>query len=395
MFAHEVTDGPRERVVAGKDNWWFLGPGGTARLDPRHVAADGTLRVAARQRLRELGLYADKPPSSYALTVLTSTDCNLGCGYCFQNTGQDPTGGNRPPRIAHARLKSQTITCALEFARRQMERAGLDRLRLAIFGGEPLLNPRGCVELLARAADYGMISAQMISNITLLTPVLAQRLADHGLTSVQVTFDGDRPDHDQIRVRRSGGGSFDSIVRNIAQASEVTPLHWVLRVNVSHHNKAGISDLLTRLQESLDPSRCTIYFARIADEGIGYANDLRVSADFAELFVGWHRQAIEAGFQVPRPGAHPVCSTCSYRGGRYGAVINADGTLSSCWDTAGQSGWDVGTIENGFLSDSDIGDRWVTCSHLHRSADGQAAWDSFQDKVDGALLDYLSQANRL
>jgi uncharacterized protein len=395
MFAHDIAEKTRERLIEGNDNWWFLGPGGTARLNHSHVRGDGTLTTAAEQELRERGLYTEAPPRAYGLTVLTSTDCNLGCAYCFQNTGQDPTGGNRPPRIAHARLTSQVITSALEFAGRKMASAGLDKLRLTVFGGEPLLNPRGCTELLERAADYGMTSAQMISNLTLLTPQLAKRLADSGLSSIQVTFDGDRADHDQIRVRRSGGGSFDSIVRNMARASEVTSLRWLMRVNVSHHNKRGINDLLARLGESLDPSRCIVYFARVADVGIGYANDLGHTEDFAELFLGWHRQVIEAGFAVPRPGAYPACATCSYRGGRFGAVVNADGTLSSCWDTAGRDGWDVGTIESGYRPDREIDDRWVTCTDANNYAGGQAAWDSFQDRVDAALLDYLARVKRL
>jgi len=65
------------------------------------VEPDGTLRPATGQRLRDQGLYTLRPPDAYALTVLTSTSCNLGCGYCFQNTGQDPAGGSRPPnRVA-------------------------------------------------------------------------------------------------------------------------------------------------------------------------------------------------------------------------------------------------------------------------------------------------------
>ena len=36
----------------------------------------------------------------------------------------------------------------LEFARQRMAAAGLEGCTILLFGGEPLLNPRGCVELL-------------------------------------------------------------------------------------------------------------------------------------------------------------------------------------------------------------------------------------------------------
>lgn len=386
---------PPGRVLAGSRHWWFLGPGGVARLGAKHVTADGQLQPATERRLRELGLCTGAPPRSYLLTVLTSTDCNLGCGYCFQNTGQSPGRGNRPPRIAHARLTSETITSTLEFTARQMAASGLDQLAIMLFGGEPLLNPRGCVELLARAADYGLKSARMISNATLLTPRLARELSDLKLRSIQVTFDGDRDDHDRIRVRRSHGGSFDTIVRNLVRASAVAPIKWQLRVNVSHHNHGGIDALLDRLEAALCPSRCMIYFTRVGDAGIGYGNELLHNGELAASFTRWHRRAVDAGFAVSRPSAPSRCQTCGPGDARYGAVVSADGTLASCWETAGKSDWQVGTVSDGYLPAAQIGDRWTHCEDSYQFADGRKVIAAFRDQVDAALLDYLNETGHL
>ena len=382
---HEKT--APERVLRGRGGWWFLGAGGIARLSLEHVLRDGTVLPESERRLRELGLYTRRLPAAYALTVLTSTGCNLGCEYCFQNTGRDPDGGTRPPRIAQARLASDTITAILQFTDRQMAMAGLDKLHLTLFGGEPLLNPRGCLELLDRAGGHGMTSASMISNLTLLTPPLAERLSDRGLTSVQITFDGDRGDHDQIRVRRSGDGTFDAIVRNVRLASEITPLRWLLRVNVQAGNHLGIDALIDRLASALDPSRCTLYLAPVAVMGSGYPETGASAADY----IRWHRRAIKAGFSVPRPRAAAPCQTCGDQGGRYGAVVSADGTLSSCWETAGRPDWKVGTARDGYLPGGIADDRWVTCLGHGLAARHLAAF-SDQDIIDAALLDQLSKA---
>ncbi|GLY75608.1 radical SAM protein [Actinoallomurus iriomotensis] len=383
------------RLLRGERNWWFLGPGGVARLRAGHLTADGGLRPDTERRLGERGLLSAAPNHAYSLTVLTSTDCNLGCAYCFQNTAQDPSGGGRPPRITHARLTSQTITSILDFAGRQMAAAGLDRLALLLFGGEPLLNPRGCVEMLARAADYNLSSAWMISNTTLLTPKLARRLSDLGLDSIQVTFDGDREDHDRIRVRRSNGGTFDAIVGNIARASDAAPLRWIVRVNVSHHNFRGIDALVERLAEAVDPDRCTIYFTRVGDVGVGYANDLLHTGELATCFTRWQRRALEVGFRVNRPRAHRVCPTCGHTDGRYGAVVNADGTLSSCWETAGKPDWKVGTVTGGYLPGAVTRDRWIACEDLYRYGEEGRVLADFHDTVDAALLDHLDETGRL
>ncbi|WP_062209196.1 radical SAM protein [Streptomyces sp. NBRC 109706] len=384
------------RLLPGAKNWWFLGPGGVARLRDGHVTPEGALRPDARRQLRESGLLATTAVRSYALTVLTSTHCNLGCGYCFQNIAQDPTGGSRPPRMPQTRLTSATITSVLDFTRRQMAAVGLEKLRILLFGGEPLLNPKGCLELLERARDFGLDSAWMISNATLLTPALAGQLGALGLDSIQVTFDGDRPDHDRIRIARAdGGGTYDTIVRNIARASQVSEIGWRLRVNVSQENFDGIDGLLERLATDVDPGRCTLYFARVGDVGIGYANDLLHNGELAATFSRWQRRALDLGFTVSRPDAHRVCATCGHTGGRYGAVVSADGTLASCWETAGKPDWDVGSVTDGYLPDETTRERWVGCEDLYRYHDDAPTLRTFRDSVDAALLDYLHETGRL
>ncbi|MFE2105516.1 radical SAM protein [Kitasatospora sp. NPDC059463] len=385
------------RLLRGERNWWFLGPGGgLARLRPGQLTADGTLRPGTERGLRERGLLTAPAPRSYALTVLTSTHCNLGCGYCFQNTAQDEDGGSRPPRIARKRLTSRTITDILDFTERRMADAGLEKLRILLFGGEPLLNPRGCLELLERAAGHGLASAWMISNATLLTPALAERLAGRGLRSVQVTFDGDRPDHDRIRIRRAeGGGTFDTIVGNLARASAASPLHWQLRVNVSQETHEGVDALIGRLAGSLDPARCTLYFAQVGDVGVGYGNDLRHTRELSDRFTRWQRRALDLGFTVVRPQAHRPCATCGHGDGRYGAVVSADGTLASCWETAGRPDWEVGTVTTGYLPAALTRERWIGCEDLYRREDDRRTLAAFHDTVDAALLDYLDETGRL
>jgi uncharacterized protein len=385
------------RILRGERNWWFLGPSGAvARLRDSHLTEGGALRPATEAKLRDHGLLSAAPPSTYSLTVLTSTHCNLGCGYCFQNTGQAENGGSRPPRIGRNRLTSRTITSILDFTGRQMAASGLERLRILLFGGEPLLNPGGCLELLERAGDRGLTGAWMISNATLLTPSLAGRLAALGLDRIQVTFDGDRPDHDRIRISRaSGEGTFDTIVGNIVRASEAAPLDWILRVNISQETIGGIDALIDRLAATLDPARCTLYFAHVGDVGVGYANDLLHTGALSDRFAAWQRAALEAGFTVSRPRAHRPCATCGYGDGRYGAVVSADGTLSSCWETAGKSDWQVGTVTDGYLPRAGTRPRWIGCQDLYQHADDARARAAFRDSVDAALLDYLDRTGRL
>jgi uncharacterized protein len=384
---------PRDRLLHGKYGWWFLGPGGVARLGNQHLTQDGEVTQETRRWLSERGLFTVPQYRAYSLTVLTSTSCNLGCGYCFQNTGQDAVGGSRPPRIEHARLTSQTITAILDFVRSRMSEAHLDYLKVMLFGGEPLLNPRACRELLARAREYGMTHGSMITNGTLLTPRLAEQLSQLGLSTVQVTFDGDRDVHDHIRISRAGTPTFDTIVANVARVSQVTPLRWTLRINVSHHNQASIDALIARLADSLDPERCVLGLALVGDTGIGYGNELSHDDALLASFDRWQRHVIEAGFRIPRPRPHTPCQACSFRNGAYGAVVSADGSLSSCWETAGRPGWRVGDVISGYHPGREH--RWTSCGAKYRYPEGRSRLAAFHDRADAALLDYLHESGRL
>ena len=124
-----------ERILRGEHGWWYLGPGGIAKLQAGHLTPAGELTQAACAFLDRAGLRAVSAPEAYSLTVLPTTSCNLGCGYCFQNSGPDPAAGPRPARIRASRMTPAAIPSLLAFAERQMKAAGLKRLGLTLFGG--------------------------------------------------------------------------------------------------------------------------------------------------------------------------------------------------------------------------------------------------------------------
>jgi uncharacterized protein len=265
-----------------------------------------------------------------------------------------------------------------------------------LFGGEPLLNADGCADLLSLAAGVGMVSAQMTTNGTLLTASQARRLADLGLGSVQITFDGNRTDHDTSRVRRSGGGgTFDDILANVAAAIDATDgIRWNFRVNVSRRNRAGLAEMVDQIAAAVDASRCAIGFALVHDAGIGFADTLDPAAGLVDDVVGWVVRAADLGFQISRPRPIQPCRTCTYRDGRLGLVANADGVLYSCWESAGKPGWEVGTVDTGYRPHDEVDRRWVACGYENRRADAAVA-ARFRDAVDARVLDYLHASGRL
>lgn len=397
------------RLLPSAYGWWYLGGRQPVLLGPGAVDAAGTLDPAVELRLLAAGADSPAPVRAYALTVLTTTACNLGCGYCFQNLTPTPLGVSRPPRIDEASMSRQTARETVDFAAAQMIEAGLTALDLHLSGGEPLLNPAGCRDLLEFAGQRGLRSARLTTNGTLLTTRLAGELADAGLGSVRITLDGRRGDHDLVRVRRSGGaGSFDVILGRLAKASAATTLRWDLRVNVSQRNRDGLPELIDEVAARIDPGRCSLTFDPIRGAGAACGGPLTRSPRLADEFVRWIVRAAERGFRIRPPAATPACRSCSVRSGWSGAVVNADGVLYGCAETAGRRGAAVGTVCSGFLPAGEIDGRRVGCSRADRgpaagaagavgaagaAAEAPAAL-AFQDVVDGRILD-LHAAGRL
>ncbi|KUL53267.1 radical SAM protein [Streptomyces sp. NRRL S-1521] len=375
------------RLIPSENGWWYVSPRKVALLPPE-AAREGRLTQQAEEELIKRGFFTTAEPP-FAVTVLTATSCNLGCSYCFQNTEASQTASNpfAPARIPRRLLVQEGVERIADFVQERMSAIGADRLSLVLFGGEPLLNPSACTELLRRLKPLGLSNAQMISNVVLLTPQIASELSHAGLRRIQVSFDGHRADHDRARVDHKGSGTYDRILRNITQASQASGMKWQFRVNVSHRNLKGLDRLIEDLSSLPLRQPADLDLALIDDVGVGYDNDLSYGDALADRFIELIDLAIDSGLSVPVIGT-PLssCPFCSGFAGTTGAVINADGTLYSCWETAGRAEWAVGTVSDGYLPDDQIKNKWVACDYAAESHGSSEKAKRFFQKIDSHIL---------
>jgi uncharacterized protein len=252
------------------------------------------------------------------------------------------------------------IADILQFGARNMADRGAHKLNLVLFGGEPTLYLKQCVNLLDGGQRLGMVSSRMITNGTLLRPKAVAALEQAGLGSVQATLDGDASVHDTLRVTHAGRGTFEQIMRNLEHAASLTDMRWMLTVNLTGHSIDTADALLARLSDELPTSKFYIKFALVFDYGVGFEDGMRPSPELARRVSGLYIAALEQGFRVP-PVHLKNCLACDVVGGATGAVINADGTLYSCWGSAGKHGYEVGSIHEGYIGEELLRSRWVSC----------------------------------
>ncbi|MEU2574201.1 FxsB family cyclophane-forming radical SAM/SPASM peptide maturase [Streptomyces anulatus] len=138
--------------------------------------------------------------------------CNLACSYCYVYRSPDQSWRERPVRVAPETM-ARTAQRIGEHARTH----GLQRIRLELHGGEPLLaGPEPLLEQvravrLAVPADCE-VAPSVQTNGTLLTGPVLDRLATEGIR-VGLSLDGGSARLNRRRVGHGGASSWPAVAR--------------------------------------------------------------------------------------------------------------------------------------------------------------------------------------
>lgn len=347
-----------------------------AHLMPSGVPPEIVLRGLAQTQA---------PPEMFSATVLPSQNCQLACPFCIQNVTV-PQEGSRAERVSSARMSPELASRTADYIRRRGIRSGATQTRLMLFGGEPLLAFEACQTLLNEvAAD----SALIWTNGVLLDSRRLDILADAGLDTIYVSFDGGPQSHDQTRRMVTGRGTYDTIVRNILTGALRHPqMKWVIRSSVMPSTMADQGQLLDDLSALPSGDRSAAYVIGLVDDiGIGFGEVAEVSGEsgveLGRQIMDLNRQALNLGFTVNPRTSLDSCPFCSDP--ERGITVDADGTLYSCWQTAGRTEMAVGSIGSGIDGRSDT--NWVRCDYNVRPHASPEVAQRFWDRIDQDVLD--------
>jgi len=214
-------------------------------------------------------------------TLVLTYDCNFDCVYCFQKAFRRKGG-----------VSDSVIKGFINYIKRN---ANGRKVRVTYFGGEPLLEMRRIEEI---SKEIGNYSFSVVTNGSLLTPSVLDKLNSLGLSHVQITLDGPREVHDKRRYFVGGKGSFDIILNNLVYAQDHTNV--VLRINIDYRNLEEVRALLKTLKERgitkvrLDPHLVheNVFRNEYWDSLIPKGEEGVVLAKFWEM-------AREEGFEIP------------------------------------------------------------------------------------------------
>jgi len=175
------------------------------------------------------------------LAILPTEDCNLDCGYCYEEHrfNRDKLF---PPMSAQMVKGTQNWI-------KNLSENGLQKASLSWFGGEPLMAPSQIEDISLSALDLGInVEGDMVTNGTALNKRMLDRMQASGCRAYKVSFDGAREHHDLTRIVKLSKkqllikdpkrkGTFDKIWGNLLDAKHSEHQFTItIRIHIHHGN---------------------------------------------------------------------------------------------------------------------------------------------------------------
>lgn len=164
-------------------------------------------------------------PDMYMLMILPTYQCNLRCWYCIQEH-------------QNVNLTGEMVCRIKKHIQKYLLQTGLKKFRLSWFGGEPLLAYDKLTDLTAFAQTFckkhGIeFFCDITTNSLLLTPERIKHLGEIGVKTFQITIDGCREKHNQVKQNKKHS-TFDKAIDNVLGIIDTIPnSSCILRINYS------------------------------------------------------------------------------------------------------------------------------------------------------------------
>jgi radical SAM protein with 4Fe4S-binding SPASM domain len=162
----------------------------------------------------------------YTAEIRLTRGCNLSCRHCSVGAG--------------SKCEDELTTEEVKEIINQL--SDLGAIYLVFTGGEPLLNGN-LIKLVEHAVSKGL-RVSIDTNGTLLTSERAEALKNAGVSTIQVSLDGNREVHDSIR----GEGAFEKSVNGIRNSIR-EGVYTAVNFTISRLNQKDLPEVITLSRE--------------------------------------------------------------------------------------------------------------------------------------------------
>ena len=282
----------------------------------RFIIDESIDEVDILRHRNKMEIYEDR---SYRLFINPTLECNFACWYCYEKHPE----GRMSPEVQEKLKKCMKHLVADK---------RIDRLMLSWFGGEPLLY---FDEVVYPLSLYGKQLCEKYhipfhngatTNASRINEAMVEKMKEIGMTSFQITIDGDEKRHDKIRNEK-GKPSFRKIMDNVILLCEnLDDVYITLRVNYDNQTLRN-ADMAAVFNEI--PMRCRhkicVDFQRVWQTASNVPKDNVERKDLHQLCddLGFSHDTISNSFML---GGFHKCYSDRY----HYAEINYDGKVYRC-----------------------------------------------------------------
>lgn len=276
------------------------------------------------------------------LTIVPTSNCNFDCIYCYEKNvigDYKMTTDIQDKLVSFIEESISNITC----------------LSVTWYGGEPLL-AFDVIECLSKKlidlCDTNNVkyNASIITNGYLLDSLVAEKMNQLKIETMQITLDGSREIHDRRRPLKGGGKTFDIIVENIRRIKNSYNGEIIIRINIDKSNENDIHEIDSVLLNNAH--NVNAYVARVENDNDTYVDNICLSPrEFSLIEYNYNHKDVDADSFVLETRGNFCCADQSSS-----FIIDADGFIYKCWSEIGQKSKSICRIGEGIRNISLIYD---------------------------------------
>lgn len=285
-------------------------------------------------QLREIMKKLFNPKGIKSYTILTTTNCNARCFYCYEN------------ELPHFDMNESTANKLVEYIEKHK---GEGAIELHWFGGEPLIREDRISQICNSLKDRGIkYVSRMTSNGYLFTKDLIEKAATQWkLNSVQITLDGTEEIYNNTKKYIHAEESPYQRVLNNIQDLLAQDIHVIIRLNLDKHNMQDLWKLADELNTSIKDFEKINVYTHVLFEDAGFMPIKRNDESRALLYnsqVELNKHLKELGLYKGHKGL-PFLKTHNCMADTDNAIaVFPDGKLFKCEHV--QKGDEVGNIKD-------------------------------------------------
>ncbi len=216
-------------------------------------------------------------------TILTTTDCNARCYYCYE------------AGVRRVYMTEKTAEQAADYIIRAAAGAAVE---LTWFGGEPLCNP-GVIDVICRKLRQSGVAyeSRMITNGYFFDKSMLAKAADLWyLKEVQITLDGTAETYDRVKAYQNVRGSaYERVMGNIAGALSAG-VRVQIRLNVGAQNAGELISLADELARRFPRRQGLFVYASLLGDFKGHGGRFSARDKIGEGYTRLREKLQALGF---------------------------------------------------------------------------------------------------